>query len=281
MKVYIAEEAGFCFGVKRALKIIKQLQSEERDIQIFGQLIHNKRVMKDLQSRGTSCIEALDQIDRQKKLVIRTHGIPNEIEEEFKKNGIDYIDATCPLVKRIHSILKSLNQKKAPVIIVGDRKHPEIIAAKSHAKRARVINSVEEAMEVENLPEAYVVAQTTLDSDFFKEIIMVLIDKVKRIKIYNTICDATKERQEAIKKLAPTVDGVIVIGGKNSSNTKKLYHISRQKNANTFHLEESGDLLKQSLYKKIKHYSSMGITAGASTPYDEIETVKRHLEGNK
>jgi 4-hydroxy-3-methylbut-2-enyl diphosphate reductase len=135
-------------------------------------------------------------------------------------------------------------------------------------------------MAVEPLSEAYVVAQTTLDSDFFKEIINVLIDKVKRIKIYNTICDATKERQEAIKKLAPTVDGVIVIGGKNSSNTKKLYHIAKQKNANTFHLEESGELQNKQLLKKIKNYSSMGITAGASTPYDEIETVKRQLECN-
>ena len=281
MKVYIAEEAGFCFGVKRALKIIKQLQTKAQGIQIYGQLIHNNRVMKNLAEHGTSCVDTIDQIEKSKKLVIRTHGIPNEIEEEFKQKGVDYIDATCPLVKRIHSILKNLNQKKVAIIIIGDSRHPEIIAAKSHAKQAMVINSVEEAANIQNLSEAYVVAQTTLDSDFLKEIISILVDKVKRMKIYNTICDATKERQEAIKKLAPTVDGVIVIGGKNSSNTKKLYNISKQRNANTFHLEESGDLISKNIINKVKNYSSMGITAGASTPYDEIETVKRHLECNK
>lgn len=274
MKIYIAEEAGFCFGVKRALNLINELHGNGQEIQILGPLIHNQVVMKELKDKGIDTIHSEDQWNPSKKMVIRTHGIPLEVENNMKLNNVDYIDATCPLVKNTHNIIKKLNPQKTTIIIIGDQNHPEIIAAKSYAKDVIVINSEEEARNITKRSSISIVAQTTLDSDFFKKITGILIEKAKRVEIFNTICDATIVRQEAIKKLAPSVDFVVVIGGNNSSNTKKLYNISRQKNKNTYYFEKSTDLCDRKFLDKVKKFKSVGITAGASTPYEEIEKVK-------
>ena len=276
MKVFISEEAGFCFGVKRALELINQLHENGENIQIFGQLIHNKTVLNDLKSMGIECIHSVEDLDPQKKIIIRTHGIPLETESELKKK-FDYVDATCPFVKRNHKILKKLNQKKSKIVIIGDKSHPEIIAAKSYSKDSIVVNSEREAKNISGKDTISVVAQTTLNTDFLKRIVSILIEKAKKIEVYNTICHATKVRQEAIKKLASNVDFVIVVGGKNSSNTKKLYEISLKKNQNTFHIEKSSDLYSSDLIDKIKKIHTVGITAGASTPMKEIEKINKIL----
>jgi len=276
MKVYIAEEAGFCFGVKRALNIIDNLHEKGQQIHIFGQLIHNRSVLDDLKARGIFCIDSLDQRDPEKSLIIRTHGIPLDAESELKNSNQPLVDATCPLVKKLQEEIRRQSERhpRPRIVIVGDANHPEIIAAKSYAPDADVIGSEEEARQFNHHDHISVMAQTTLDVDFFDKILTILETKTTGLTVHNTICNATRVRQEAVKKLAPNVDFMMVIGGKNSSNTKKLFNIASQHNQHSFHIESSDDLQDVQLLEKVAHFDSVGITAGASTPPKEIEKVK-------
>jgi len=279
MKIYAAKEAGFCFGVKRALEVIDRLHELGHGVQVYGQLIHNRSVLDDLKARGIDCIDSSKELDANKTLIIRTHGIPKEIEKTLKKNKVNYVDATCPLVKKVHKIVEKIasQNKNTQILIIGDKNHPEIVAAKSYSPDALIINSQEEAHRLENKDSISVVAQTTMDADFFEKIISILKGKTGNLHIHNTICKATKVRQEAIKKLAPQVDSVIVVGGKNSANSKKLYNIALQKNKNTFFIEKSSDLHHTDFIEKMSSFRSVGITAGASTPPGEIEKIEKLL----
>lgn len=274
MNVYVAEEAGFCFGVKRALKIIEQLHQEGQAVQIYGQLIHNRTVLDQLKAKGIDYIESLDRLDPRKKLVVRTHGIPKEDEEFLRQNKLDFIDATCPLVKKLHHIIDKIDTKENQIIIVGDKKHPEIIAAASYALNPIVINSEEEAAKLGRFKSIAVIAQTTLDTQHFEAIVSILADKAESLHVHNTICNATRVRQQSIRDLAPRVDFVVVVGGKNSSNTRKLFNIALHQNPNSFHIESSNELKNPEFIDKIKHFRSVGITAGASTPPEEIENAR-------
>lgn len=277
MKVYIVEESGFCFGVKRALNIIYRLNEEKQGIQIYGQLIHNKTVLDELKAKNIETIHSLDQLDPRKKLVIRTHGIKKDEEEQLKKEGIHYVDATCPLVKKLHHIIEKLQKKNTQIVIIGDENHPEIIAAKSYADNVIVINSETQAAEIKNTDHLSVLSQTTLDNDHFEKIISLLAAKARQIEIHNTICNATKVRQAAVKKLAPQVDFMVVLGGKNSSNTRKLYDIALNRNKNTFFIERSSELNDPAFRAAVKKFRTVGLTAGASTPPQEIEETRNIL----
>lgn len=259
------------------MKLINRLYREGHQIQIWGPLIHNQTVLDDLAAKGIGSISSIRQIDRRKTLVIRSHGIPKELEAKLKSDQVRYIDATCPLVKRGQQIIGRFDQRKTKIVIVGDRHHPEIIAAQSYCRGATVINSLAEAEVLPFSKRMTVVAQTTLDVEFFNSIITVLLEKAERLEIFNTICQATKVRQNAVKKLAPRVDCVVVVGGRNSSNTKKLIDIARRENKNILHIETSSELAEQKTVRKIKKFTSIGITAGASTPPEEIERVKKFL----
>jgi len=278
MKIYVAKEAGFCFGVKRALEIIDRLHEEGQPIQIYGQLIHNKTVLENLKARGIDCIDSLSQLKPKHTLILRTHGIPLELEKNLIKQGVSYVDATCPLVKRIHQIIAAFKPEQTRIVIVGDATHPEIIAARSYAPSAQVINSPTEAHGLEQFHSISVVAQTTLDVEFFEQIVAILEEKTKNLYVHNTICQATRVRQDAIKTLAPTVDAVVVVGGKDSSNTRKLFNIARNKNMSTYHIEKSSDLYQTGFLEKMALHRSVGITAGASTPPEEIQEIKRILK---
>jgi (E)-4-hydroxy-3-methyl-but-2-enyl pyrophosphate reductase len=278
MKVYVAEEAGFCFGVRRALDILEELHEEKHEIQTYGELIHNRTVVEKLTTQGIHSIDSLSQIEPGKKLVIRTHGIPVDTEESLKREPVDLVDATCPLVKKLHRIAAKVreNDKDVQFIIVGDPSHPEIIAAASYAPGVVIIASEEEAMGLPYNKEMAVMAQTTFDSECFQSIVSILKEKSGNLKVYETICNATIVRQEAVKRLAPFVDFMVVIGGNNSSNTKKLFNIALERNKNTFHLESYDDLNsnRSNLLSRVQHFQSVGITAGASTPPEDIQKIK-------
>ncbi len=274
MKIYTADEAGFCFGVKRALNIIDRLHESNESIEIYGQLIHNNTVLNNLKKKGINYIDDLKYIDQNKKIIIRTHGILKSEEEFLKNNDISYVDATCPLVKKIHRIIEQINLNNNKILIIGNKDHPEIRAIRSYAMNSIVVNSIEELSILKQEKSVSIIAQTTLDSDFFKLMLSEIINRVEHVEIFNTICSATIERQDAVKKLAPMVDFVVVIGGRNSSNTKKLFNISKKINENTFHIEKSGELEDPELQIRFKSFNSVGITAGASTPPEEIEDVK-------
>jgi 4-hydroxy-3-methylbut-2-enyl diphosphate reductase len=255
MKILVAEEAGFCFGVKRALKLINEYLKKGKKIQTFGPLIHNIPVLNNLAALGVNTVSAVKEIEKNKTL-----------------------DATCPLVKKEQKIIEKLQLNKGRIVIVGDKDHPEIIAARSYAKKVTIINSLAEAEALSPCSQMSIVAQTTLNSEFFKQVVAILMDKAEKLEIYNTICQATKDRQQAVKKLAPQVDAIIVIGSKISSNTKKLFHIAKEKNNNSLHIETCADLQKPGMLARLAKYSSIGITAGASTAPEELDRVKNFLQ---
>lgn len=259
------------------MDIIYRLNEEKQGIQIYGQLIHNKTALNELNSKGIETIHFLDQLDPGKKLVIRTHGIKKDEEEQLKRKHIDYVDATCPLVKKLHHIIEKLQNKNTQIVIIGDKNHPEVIAAKSYADNVIVIHSEAEAAEIKNVDHLSVLAQTTLDTDHFEKIVSLLAIKAGKLEIYDTICHAAKVRQEAVKKMAPRVDFMVVLGGKHSSNTRKLYDIALSRNKNTFYIEKSGDLNELNMKSAIKNFRSVGLTAGASTPPHEIEETRNIL----
>lgn len=281
MNVYIAAEAGFCFGVKRALNIIRRVNEEEQGIHVYGQLIHNTSVLENLKTEGIDTITSLDQLTPGKKLAVRTHGIPKHEEDHLKKQGIEYVDATCPLVKKLHYIIEKIDETNTQIVIIGDKNHPEIEAAKSYAKNAVIVDSETDIEKIKKSRGIAVIGQTTLDTDHFKKMVSLLVEKADKLEVYNTICNATKVRQQAVRQLAPKVDVMVVLGNKNSSNTRKLFTIASRINKNTFYIEKSSELNDAGFIEKIKDFRSAGIAAGASTPPAEIQNAKNILENIK
>jgi len=278
MNVYIAAEAGFCFGVKRALNIIRRVNEEEQGIHVYGQLIHNTSVLENLKTEGIDTITCLDQLTPGKKLAIRTHGIPKHEEDHLKKHGIEYVDATCPLVKKLHHIIETIDETDTRIVIIGDKNHPEITAANSYAQNAVIVDSESDIEKIKKSRRIAVIGQTTLDTDHFKKMVSLLVEKADKLEVYNTICNATKVRQQAVRQLAPKVDVMVVLGNKNSSNTRKLFNIASRINKNTFYIEKSSELNDAGFIEKIKDFRSAGIAAGASTPPAEIQNAKNILE---
>ena len=278
MKILVAEQAGFCFGVKRALKLINEYHRQGKKIQTFGPLIHNIPVLNDLAARGIDQVSSLAGIDKGRTLCIRTHGIPSNVEGRLKQEGVPILDATCPLVKKGQKIIERLGQGNSQILIVGDKNHPEIVAARSYARGVKIINSLAEARALPRCREISVVAQTTLNTEFFKEVVAILLGKTEKMHVFNTICQATQDRQEAVRKLAPKVDAIIVVGSKISSNTKKLFNIARGKNKNSLQIETCADLQNKRTLAKLKKFASIGISAGASTSPQELDNVKKFLQ---
>lgn len=277
MKIAVAEEAGFCFGVKRALKLINEYQRQGKKIQTFGPLIHNIPVLNDLAASGVGVASSLAGIEKDKMLCISTHGLSRDSERRLRRKGVATLDATCPLVKKGQKIIERIGKARSRVLLVGDKDHPEIIAARSYARDVKIINSLAEARALPRNREIHVVAQTTLNTEFFKEVVAVLMGKTENLHVFNTICQATQDRQEAVKKLAPRVDAIIVIGSRISSNTKKLFQIARERNRNAMQIETCADLQGPRVLARLKKFRSVGVSAGASTSPQELENVKKFL----
>lgn len=280
MEVILAEHAGFCFGVQKAVDTVyEQVEHKEKKIYTYGPIIHNEEVVKDLESKGVEVVNSADELSNVSEngtIVIRAHGIPRETEEKIKNKGISYIDATCPFVKRIHKIVDEESRKGRTIVITGNAKHPEVEGIVSWANGpVFVIESLEDA-EKFTLPvetELTLVSQTTFNYKKFKDVVEIFNGKGYNINIVNTICNATQERQTEAEKIAAQADAMIVIGGTSSSNTRKLYEICSGKCEHTYFVQTADDLPKdfpKGIYK-------VGITAGASTPKNIIEEVQTHV----
>jgi 4-hydroxy-3-methylbut-2-enyl diphosphate reductase len=278
MKISVAEQAGFCFGVKRALKLIDEYHRQGKKIATFGPLIHNTPVLNALAARGIGQVSSPAAVTKGQTLCIRTHGIPRDVERRLKRRGVPVLDATCPLVKKGQKIIERLNRGGGRVLLVGDKDHPEIVAARSYARNVTIINSLAEARALPRCAEASVVAQTTLDTGFFKEVVAALLDKCERLHVFNTVCRATQDRQEAVRKLAPRVDAIVVVGSPISSNTKKLTQIARENNRHVLRVETSRDLRPRRVASRLRKFRSIGISAGASTSPRELDDVKKFLQ---
>ena len=275
MEVTVAKTAGFCFGVKRAVeKVYKQIGKTEKPIYTYGPIIHNEQVVGDLQEKGVEVIDTLEELKtiRDAVVVIRSHGVGKDVYDILKENGVEIVDATCPYVKKIHRIVEKQTAEGRRVLIVGSEDHPEVQGIKGWGdERTKVIENMDDFRRLE-LPEdekLCIVSQTTFNYKKFQD----LVEKISKtrydITVLNTICNATQERQVEAMRIASQVDVMLVIGGKHSSNTQKLYDICRKECKNTYYIQTLGDFNPEC----ISSVRSVGITAGASTPNNIIEEV--------
>ena len=276
MKIVLAENAGFCWGVKRAVDIAVDAAKKGK-VFCLGELIHNGREINKLKRMGIKFINSVNSLKNGDNIIIRSHGVSPKVMNALKDRGLNIIDATCPFVKDVHEKVVELKAAGYPVLILGNPKHPEVIGIAGHVDKPMVIDSIEKLESLEKHRRLGVVCQTTLNVDFFRKAISVLAFKVKELKVFNTICSTTLIRQREAKNLALKVNLMFVIGGKNSSNTTKLYQISKRVNPNSFHIESRDDI-DASLLRNVQ---SVGITAGASTPKWVINEVVDYIKGLK
>ena len=270
--VKVAEKAGFCFGVSRAVRIAQEGIDNGKKIATLGPIIHNSAVVESFNNQGARIIESPSDAVQGETVIIRSHGIKKSEQEILEKNGIEFIDATCPFVKKIHNIVAEAYDNKYDIVIIGDKNHPEVIGINGWcADSATVIDSEEEARNLEFQPEktVYVVAQTTFERELWKKITKIIKKTCQSAIVFDTICSATNERQKYAAELAKVSDVFVVVGGKHSSNTKKLYQIAAPLSKHTFLVEEAGELPKDIMSLG----NSFGITAGASTPEHIIKEV--------
>ena len=273
VKITVADSAGFCFGVKRAIDLAQDIASKDSDVYTFGPLIHNPQEVARLEKENIKVIEDYSKIEKG-VLVLRTHGIPLDIYENLsKKENIKIVDAACPFVKKAQDIIKELSKDSEQIVIVGEKKHPEVVALVSYGKGKCLV--VEDKNDVKNVKKTdiiYIVSQTTQSPKKFEEIVNE-ISKISQVKVFNTICRATFDRQSAAAKLAKEVNVMIVIGGKNSGNTTRLYQICSNI-TKTYHIEDV-DEIEPVWFDKVE---AVGITAGASTPDWIIENIKGRIK---
>ena len=277
----IAKSAGFCFGVTRAVNMVYEaIEKENVPIYTYGPIIHNDEVVKDMEKNGVTVINDLDELSSHEKgvMIIRSHGISKAEYDRIKNCGFEVLNATCPFVSKIHRYVEDYSSKGYDIIIVGSPKHPEVCGIKGWADEkchVTIINSPEDAENYmkNSTKKLCIVSQTTFNYNKFQDIVEIIAKKGYDITVLNTICNATEVRQTEARNIAKTVDAMIVIGGRNSSNTQKLYDISKQECENTYYIQTSDEMD----YTQIRSNNNVGITAGASTPNNIIEEVSKNV----
>ena len=281
MKIELANTAGFCFGVKRAVETVyEQIRLHEGEkIYTYGPIIHNEEVINDMRRHGVEVLEKEEELDRIDEgiIIIRSHGVPKPVCDRLDQKGIDYVDATCPFVKKIHNIVTEESSKGAHIVIIGNSAHPEVEGIRGWAgDKVTVIENVQEAEDFiieERECRICVVAQTTFNYNKFKDLVEIIVNKGYDIIVLNTICTATKERQEEARDIADRVEEMLVIGDRRSSNTQKLFEICSDACKDTYYIQTLDDLDMNQL----RSVETVGITAGASTPNKIIEEVQNNV----
>lgn len=284
MNVKVAKSAGFCFGVKRAVdKVYELIEQGVSPIYTLGPIIHNEEVVSDLEKKGV-CVVSEEDLDTMNEgtIVIRSHGVGKSIYDKLKERNLSYVDVTCPFVLKIHRIVERESAKGNQIVIIGDPDHPEVKGICGWSSGAyTVIQNTEQANEFEPElnGEICVVSQTTFNYNKFKELVEILSKKryynnvFNILNVLNTICNATEERQKEAKEIAGEVDTMLVVGGKHSSNTQKLFEICKKECGNTYYIQTPVDLDSEMFQSS----NIVGITAGASTPNKIIEEVQEHV----
>lgn len=277
MEVILAKSAGFCFGVKKAVDKVYEHVGEE-NVYTFGPIIHNEEVVKDLEEKGVKVINSVEELEKIEKgtIIIRSHGVAKSVYDRINELGFEIIDATCPFVLKIHRIVEEESRNGRTIVIIGNDQHPEVEGIKGWSHTPTIVIDTEEKAAAFDAPQGEklcIVSQTTFNYNKFKELVEIISKKGYDILIRNTICNATEERQTEAKEIARKADVMIVIGGKSSSNTRKLYEICQNECKNTYYIQTLRDL---DLYK-FSSAGCIGITAGASTPNNIIEEVHTNV----
>ena len=287
MEIRLAECAGFCFGVKRAIDTVYEQLAKGKTIYTYGPIVHNEEVVRELMEKGVGVLEdreALEKLPAQSgaeaaAVIIRAHGVPAEIYQLLEEKGLECIDATCPFVKRIHRIVEKESREGSHIVIIGNPGHPEVEGIVGWCPGP--VTVLETPEQAENFVKTEgeklcIVSQTTYNYNKFQYIVEIFEKKGYNVSVVNTICNATEERQQSARALAREADVMIVIGGKHSSNSKKLYEICREECADTYFIQTLDDLHLE-LPKSVR---LVGITAGASTPNKLIEEVQNYVRIN-
>ena len=280
MEIRLAKSAGFCFGVKRAVEQVYTQADSGKKIYTYGPIIHNEEVVKDLEKKGVHVIDEtnLDEVS-EGTVIIRSHGVEKAVCERIQEHGLECVDATCPFVKRIHKVVEKESAAGKQIVIIGSATHPEVMGIMGWSSTPVVVIETEEEAEnfvSENDREICVVSQTTFNYIKFHKIVEKLTKKGYNVSVVNTICNATEERQAEAREIAREADVMIVIGGKHSSNSRKLYEICAKECVHTYFIQTLADL-KLELPKSV---GLVGITAGASTPNNIIEEVQNYVRIN-
>jgi 4-hydroxy-3-methylbut-2-enyl diphosphate reductase len=281
LEIVKAKTAGFCFGVNNSVNVVyKLVKNKKKNIYTLGPVIHNRQVVEELREIGVKSVDDINQVENDSIIVIRAHGVTPFVYEELKKKNIEVVDATCPYVKKIHVLVREKYEKGFQIVIVGDKNHPEVIGIHGWSNNsAYIVNTKEDVDKIPNSEKKIsVFAQTTITAAKWDEINNYLKDKFKCVEKFDTICSATSCRQKEAEEISKQVDFMLVIGGKNSSNTHKLYEVCKANCENTFKIETFDEIPNLNIY----NINKVGITAGASTPYRIIkEVIDRMSENNK
>lgn len=276
MQVLLANEYGFCFGVERAVEMVEEAINDGDTVRSLGPLIHNEQEMQRLGTYGVTTINEPVQIKRGETAVIRAHGVTPQVQKELEENASKVVDATCPFVTRVQRLASRAAAEDRDVIVVGNPDHPEMIGVKGYAPdHAYIVRDETELAALPRLKNPLVVSQTTIKlKNFFDTAEAVKAKTDDEVQIVNTICSATKDRQEAARALAGMVDAFYIIGGRHSSNSVKLLGVCREQCEKSFLIETEGEIDPNDL----NGVERVGVTAGASTPEWLIQKVVKHLE---
>ena len=269
MKILVAKDAGYCFGVRDAVNLAKKSGDDFQEVYMLGDIVHNETVVDDLNKRGSKVVESLNDIPEDKPVLFRAHGTDPETWKKAQKKKLNIIDATCPLVTEIHEEIKELESENRRTIIIGDHNHDEVVGIAAQVKDPIIISCVDEAKELGKMKRAGVVSQSTQMIENVQEILNVLSEKVYDLRFVNTICFPTRRNHDQIKKLSNICDLMIVIGSFTSANSKRLTQLSLQRNKNSFQVTCADDI-NELWFDGVE---SVGISAGASTPDNLIEDV--------
>jgi len=274
MKILVAKDAGYCFGVRDAVNLAKKSGDDFQEVYMLGDIVHNERVVEDLSKTGSKVVASLDDIPEDKPVLFRAHGTKPEIWKEAQKKKLNIIDATCPLVTEIHEEIKMLESENRKTIIIGDHGHDEVVGIAAQVKKPIIISNVEEAKALGRMRKAGVVSQSTQMIENVQEIMSILMSKVFDLRFVNTICYPTRKNHEQIKELSKIVDVMIIIGSFTSANSKRLTQLAKQRNENSYQVVDELDL-KSEWFEGV---DKVGISAGASTPDNIIQSVTKHIK---
>ena len=279
MKIIIAKNAGYCFGVRDAVDLANNIAEKEGEVYMLGDIVHNEKVVDDLSNAGAKVVKSLKDVPENGTVLFRAHGTKNDIWEEAQRLSLNIKDATCPLVHKIHQDVRNLSNEGRKIIVIGDHGHDEVVAIADQAKKTIVISNPQEAKKLKRIRKAGIVCQSTQAIENVQEIISILMTKIFDLRFVNTICYPTKRNQEQIKDLAKIVDIMIIIGSFTSANSMRLTSLSKDLNDNTFQVTDESELND----KWFTDCKSVGISAGASTPDYLINSIKNKIEriGNR
>jgi 4-hydroxy-3-methylbut-2-enyl diphosphate reductase len=274
MKIIVAKDAGYCFGVRDAVNLAYRTARESGEVYMLGHIVHNENVVKDLEQAGASVVDSLGEVLDGKPILFRAHGTEPHIWEAAQKNDMNIIDATCPLVTEIHEEVRKLEEEGRQIIIIGDHGHDEIIGIAGQVKDPIIVSNEEEANKLRKMKRAGVVCQSTQMIENVQAIVNILMTKVFDLHFVNTICFPTKRNHEQIKKLSEIADLMIVIGSYTSANSKRLTQLALERNKNSYQVSQAKEMKKE----WFRNVDAVGISAGASTPDNIIQDVIKRIK---